>query len=135
MLLITQLDGTEKRLYSLIGPLVMDPEVLKKNYNYPFKTSQNYEWLVATDVKKVIGFMPVEKRSMHYIINNYYVPENREDVLESLLAKAVGLFSSHVPLVAVAFTEHEKLFLNYGFVVEKRWKLYVKMRKCLRTNE
>ncbi|MCC8186289.1 MAG: hypothetical protein LIP08_01935 [Bacteroides sp.] len=135
MLLITQLDGTEKRLYSWVGPLVMDPEVLKKNYNYPFKTSQNYEWLVATDAKKVVGFMPIEKRSMNFIINNYYVPENREDVLESLLVKAIDLFSSQVPLVAVAFTEHEKLFETYGFVVEKRWKLYVKMRKSLMTNE
>ncbi|MCD8030331.1 MAG: hypothetical protein LUF85_05780 [Bacteroides sp.] len=135
MLLITQLDGTEKRLYSLVGPLVMDPEVLKQNYNYPFKTSQNYEWLVATDAKKVIGFMPVEKRSMNFIINNYYVPQKREDVLESLLVKAIDLFSSQVPLVAVAFTEHENLFQKYGFVVEKRWKLYVKMRKCLKTNE
>jgi len=113
----------------------MDPEVLRRNYNYPFKTAENYEWLVATNLKKkVIGFMPVEKRKTNFVINNYYIPEKKEEVLDTLLSQAVTLFSS-VPLVAVLFTEHEELFRKYGFIVEKRWKLYVKMRKCLKTNE
>ena len=32
---IIELQGTEKRLYQLVAPLVMNPEVLKQNYNYP----------------------------------------------------------------------------------------------------
>ena len=33
---IVELKGTEKRLYQLVAPLVMNPVVLKQNYNYPF---------------------------------------------------------------------------------------------------
>ena len=36
MVQIIQLQGTDKRLYELVAPLVMNPEILKQNYNYPF---------------------------------------------------------------------------------------------------
>ena len=34
MIQIVQLHGTDKKLYELVAPLVMSPEVLKQNYNY-----------------------------------------------------------------------------------------------------
>ena len=37
MIQIVQLHGTDKKLYELVAPLVMSPEVLKQNYNYPFR--------------------------------------------------------------------------------------------------
>ena len=40
MIQIVQLHGTDKKLYELVAPLVMSPEVLKQNYNYPFRTSE-----------------------------------------------------------------------------------------------
>ena len=49
MIQIVQLHGTDKKLYELVAPLVMSPEVLKQNYNYPFRTSEEYEWFVALD--------------------------------------------------------------------------------------
>ena len=36
MVQIIQLQGTDKRLYELVAPLVMNPEILKQNYNYRF---------------------------------------------------------------------------------------------------
>ena len=33
MVQIIQLQGTDKRLYELVAPLVMNPEILKQNYN------------------------------------------------------------------------------------------------------
>ena len=59
MIQIVQLHGTDKKLYELVAPLVMSPEVLKQNYNYPFRTSEEYEWFVALDNKHVVGFVPV----------------------------------------------------------------------------
>ena len=56
MIQIVQLHGTDKKLYELVAPLVMSPEVLKQNYNYPFRTSEEYEWFVALDNKHVVGF-------------------------------------------------------------------------------
>ena len=63
MIQIVQLHGTDKKLYELVAPLVMSPEVLKQNYNYPFRTSEEYEWFVALDNKHVVGFVPT--RSMN----------------------------------------------------------------------
>lgn len=57
MIQIVQLHGTDKKLYELVAPLVMSPEVLKQNYNYPFRTSEEYEWFVALDNKHVVGFV------------------------------------------------------------------------------
>ena len=42
MVQIIQLQGTDKRLYELVAPLVMNPEILKQNYNYPFRTSEDF---------------------------------------------------------------------------------------------
>ena len=36
MIQIVQLHGTDKKLYELVAPLVMSPEVLKQNYQLPF---------------------------------------------------------------------------------------------------
>ena len=60
---IIELQGTEKRLYQLVAPLVMNPEVLKQNYNYPFRTSESFVWFVAVDGKEVVGFIPLEYKS------------------------------------------------------------------------
>ena len=40
--------GDDEKLYQKIARLVMDPTVLKENNNYPFKTSENYRWFVAS---------------------------------------------------------------------------------------
>ena len=46
MIQIVQLHGTDKKLYELVAPLVMSPEVLKQNYNYPFRTSKSTSGLL-----------------------------------------------------------------------------------------
>ena len=43
MIQIMKLNGTDKQLYKLVAPLVMDPEVLKMNNNYPFKTTDKFK--------------------------------------------------------------------------------------------
>ena len=73
---IIELQGTEKRLYQLVAPLVMNPEVLKQNYNYPFRTSESFVWFVAVDGKEVVGFIPLEYKKWEAVINNYYIRNN-----------------------------------------------------------
>jgi hypothetical protein len=65
---IIELQGTEKRLYQLVAPLVMNPEVLKQNYNYPFRTSESFVWFVAV-IFKELGFS-VEKEWKRYVKMN-----------------------------------------------------------------
>lgn len=127
MIQIIKLNGTDKQLYKLVAPLVMDPEVLKMNNNYPFKTSDKFVWFVAVSGKKVVGFIPVEVRGSSAIINNYYIGKNQEEALSLLLADVIAAFSGEQTLVAIVQTEHQASFEKEKFVIEKVWKRYVKM--------
>lgn len=124
-----QLQGTEKQLYQLIAPLVMDANVLRKNNNYPFKTSDTYVWFIAVDGKQVVGFLPVERRDSANVINNYYIGEKGEELLSLLLIEAISALGADKPLLSVTLTEHQPVFAEQGFEVEKEWKRYVKMRR------
>ena len=129
MVQIIQLHGTDKRLYELVAPLVMNPEILKQNYNYPFRTSEDFVWFVAVDKKKVIGFIPVEEKKKEYVINNYYIESNNEDTLKLLLEKVISETNTSKELTSVTFMEHSSLFKDLGFSEEKIWTRYVKMKK------
>ncbi len=129
MVQIIQLQGTDKRMYELVAPLVMNPEILKQNYNYPFRTSEDFVWFVAVDKKKVIGFIPVEEKKKEYVINNYYIESNNEDTLKLLLEKVISETNTSKELTSVTFMEHSSLFKDLGFSEEKIWTRYVKMKK------
>ena len=129
MVQIIQLQGTDKRLYELVAPLVMNPEILKQNYNYPFRTSEDFVWFVAVEKKKVIGFIPVEEKKKEYVINNYYIESNNEDTLKLLLEKVISETNTSKELTSVTFMEHSSLFKDLGFSEEKIWTRYVKMKK------
>ena len=129
MVQIIQLQGTDRRLYELVAPLVMNPEILKQNYNYPFRTSEDFVWFVAVDKKKVIGFIPVEEKKKEYVINNYYIESNNEDTLKLLLEKVISETNTSKELTSVTFMEHSSLFKDLGFSEEKIWTRYVKMKK------
>ena len=129
MVQIIQLQGTDKRLYELVAPLVMNPEILKQNYNYTFRTSEDFVWFVAVDKKKVIGFIPVEEKKKEYVINNYYIESNNEDTLKLLLEKVISETNTSKELTSVTFMEHSSLFKDLGFSEEKIWTRYVKMKK------
>lgn len=81
------MQGTEPALYPLVGPLVMNPEVLKQNLNFPFKTTEHFVWYIAMDGHSVAGFIPVEHRGKEYIINNYYIRNKDSCVLRQLLSR------------------------------------------------
>ena len=67
---ILEFEGLDAALYPCVGPLVMDPAVLKQNYNFPFRTTQAYRWFVAVNGEEVVGFIPVERRKSGWIMNN-----------------------------------------------------------------
>ena len=115
---IVQLDGLEPQLFNLIGPLVMNPKVLKANNNYPFKTTERFQWYIAIENNDVTGFVPVEQKSGSYVINNYY-----QEVLTELL----GAIKFQKNLYAIVQTKHEAIFSNCGFQTEHRWTNYIKM--------
>ncbi|ADV44479.1 hypothetical protein [Bacteroides helcogenes] len=130
MIQIIQLHGTDKRLYQLVAPLVMNPEVLKQNYNYPFRTSEDYVWFIALDAKMVVGFIPVEYKKHECVINNYYIRDKQNEVLKQLLEKIVAEVDEEKEFVAVSFLEDRDVFSGMGFAEEKVWTRYVKMKKA-----
>lgn len=129
MIQIVQLQGTDKRLYLLVAPLVMNPEVLKQNYNYPFRTSEDYIWFVALDNKNVVGFIPVENKKSESVINNYYIKGKNENTLKLLIEKIVEVTDEERSLTAVSFLDDKTVFEQFGFSEEKVWTRYVKMKK------
>lgn len=120
---VLQLDGIEPQLFTLIGPLAMNPKVLKANNNYPFKTTEHFRWYIAIEEDSILGFIPVEKKSGNFVINNYYIHNDNADVLECLL-KAVNPKSN---LYAIVQTKHEPIFSQCSFQIEHRWTNYIKM--------
>ena len=86
---VIQLKGLDTDLYPLIGPLVMNPKVLKANNNYPFKTTANHQWYIAVnDQEEVMGFLPVENKKSTSVINNYYLKEDDGELLKRGLASS-----------------------------------------------
>ncbi len=130
MAVVVKMAGTSPELYSCIAPLVMNPEIIKYNHNYPFKTSESFVWFVASSEEQVVGFFPVEVRKKSAVINNYYVSNNDEDVFLSLLEAVINEFmGAEKVLEAVVQKPHESFFLAQGFEIVRAWSLYLKMKK------
>ncbi|MDO4181924.1 MAG: hypothetical protein Q4D36_11625 [Bacteroidales bacterium] len=128
---ILKLEGLSPELFMLVGPLAMNPKVLKANNNYPFKTTERFEWYIAMEDGSVVGFVPVEKKSSAFVINNYYVQDDNEKILKALL-KAVEPKDN---LQAVVQTKHEEIFAKCNFCIEHRWTNYLKMTYHTNNNE
>ena len=85
MAVVVKMSGTSPELYNCIAPLVMNPEIIKYNHNYPFKTNDSFIWFVAFSANQVVGFFPVEVRKKSLVIKNYYFSNDNEDVFLRLL--------------------------------------------------
>lgn len=135
MIQIIQLKGKDKHLYRLLAPMVMDPEVIRANNNYPFKTSEEYVWFIAIKDKEVMGFVPVEQKSRKKaVINNYYVKSEgteREEILSQLLPAIITEFDSGSWLLnSVTLIQDKETFEKFEFIsMDKKWTRYVKMYK------
>lgn len=123
------LTGTEDRLYELVAHLVMNPDVLKQNRNYPFKTSEAFIWFVTIENEEVVGFLPVEIRETNAIINNYYALEEDLKILDAMIKKASEYFHKDYTLISITQNQHIQAFIPNKFVIDHEWKNYVKMRR------
>lgn len=127
---VVKMEGTSPELYGSVAPLVMNPEVIKYNHNYPFKTNESFIWFVAFQKKKVVGFLPVEIRKKAAVINNYYVEQDDEEVFKNLLEAVEEAFrGTDKVLEAVVQKIHESYFGAQDFEIERTWSVYLKMKK------
>ena len=110
---IININGTDRKLYELVAPLVMNPAILRQNNNYPFKTSRRHRWFIALDNdSNVAGFLPVRNTTGRPYIDNYYVRGDRED---------------ERTLTALVHKRHVIAFEKNGFSTFLEWKNYHKM--------
>ena len=125
---IIKLKGEDKRLYHLIAHLVMNEEILAYNLNYPYKTSPEYYWFVATDTGNTLGFIPVKLEEGKAKINNYYIADDDSTVFSTLLKEVINTFSLDFEIESVTQIRHIPDFERNGFSVTLYWKRYVKMK-------
>lgn len=124
---ILVLGGTEKKLYELVAPLVMNPAVIRQNNNYPFKTSSKYIWYLAMDGNEVVGFIPLKPTNNGYCIDNYYIKGDDKDTVEFLLKNLTKDLCNSFILTAVVNKRHVKDFLKNDFKTFLELKNYNKM--------
>lgn len=126
---IQKFQGTEPELFILIGPLVMNPAIIRQNNNYPFKTGHNYEWYLAMDDGQVAGFIPLKRSGSTLLLDNYYIRGDEASTL-GLLLKAVtqDLAADRDALFAVVHSRHVKEFTQHHFITCTEFKRYNKMQ-------
>ena len=73
--------------------------------------------------------MPVEHKQYECVINNYYIKERNVDTLKLLLEKVIEKQSEDSSLTAVSFVEDKDVFGEQGFLEDKVWTRYVRMKK------
>lgn len=125
---IIKLEGEDQRLYYLVAHLVMNEDVLGYNLNYPYKTSSDYLWFVATDKGNTLGFMPVKLEEGKAKINNYYVTDDDSAVFSALLKEITVTLITDYELESVTQLRHIPDFEKNGFSVLLYWKRYAKMK-------
>jgi hypothetical protein len=123
---ITILQGTEKRLYELVAPLVMDPAVLRQNNNVAFKTSNRFVWVVAVDEEKCLGFLPIQLKKEIAEINNYHVQGRDRRLFTAMMKKAEAQAkdSGYAQLLIIAQNSEAPALKQKGYTVEKAFINY-----------
>lgn len=124
---IIRLDGTEKRLYEIVAPLVMNPAVIKQNNGYPFKTSEDFMWYIALEDDTVEGFMPLKKTHGGLLLDNYYIRDENGQTLTGLLGNIIKDVPGDAVLMATVHKRHTAMFGKMGFHTVKEWTKYEKM--------
>jgi hypothetical protein len=128
------LNGTEKRLYEVVGPLVMDSAVLRQNDGVAFKTSETHIYFVAIeDDDCCIGFIPVQKKGKTGLINNYYVRDRDKNTMISLIKSAEKYLVKEklVSISIVAQNQDYEVMQKLNYIVEKPFVRNTKFIKRL----
>ena len=123
---IIKLQGTDKKLYELIAPLVLNPAVLRQNNNYPFKTGPKYTWYIAIEKEQILGFIPIKQTSVSSLmINNYYIKGDNLTILDKLLSEILANINSE--LWATVHKRHVQSYKLKDFRTHIEWKNYERM--------
>lgn len=122
--------GTDHRLYELIGPFVMNPEVIRLNGGYPFKNTEDHLWYISIRGKNMVtGFLSVEQGSSTKICNDFTWQDY--DLLERLIREALSDIDKGTKVSFVADAGDIPVLEKLGFTVELEGVKYFKMIKVI----
>ena len=130
MLELKKLDGLSPELYERVGPLVMNPAVLRQNNNYPYKTSKNFVWFLLLMEGRVTAFIPLESINARQLkLDNYYVSATggREKQLGFLLRAILEEYGAEREILALAHKRDVDVFVKWGFFVVNELVNYSKL--------
>lgn len=117
--------GTDKCLYELIGPFVMDPTVIKMNGGYPFKNTEDHVWYIAIRGKNlVMGFISIVDNKL---CNDFTWQDY--DLLKRLINQAISGFKTGTIISFMAEHSDIPTLEKLGFVIEREGVKYSKMIK------
>lgn len=123
---VISLHGTDDRLYELVARLVMSPDILRQNNNYPFKTTPQHTWYLCIENETVIGFMPVKSTSGGLYLDNYYICEDNRKILDSLISYIIS--TTDKPITVLSHKRHTDAFQYHGFIKCTIFAQYNKMQ-------
>ncbi|MDR2130541.1 MAG: hypothetical protein LBP56_05160 [Odoribacteraceae bacterium] len=125
------LQGTEKRLYDLVAPLVMNPKVLRQNENVAFKTTEKHVWIVALDKNECVGFLPVQQKKLFGEVNNYYIRGREKAIFSRLLEQAERQVkeAGYDSIVVIAQKADYEVMTNSKYNVERAFVKYTRFIK------
>lgn len=119
--------GTDNRLYELIAPFVMNPEVIRLNGGYPFKNTEDHLWYISVKGKNMVtGFISIVN---DHLCNDFTWQD--KDLLRILIERALMDVEKGTPVTFVADNSDRSLLEEMGFSVEKQWTKYFKMAKII----
>ncbi|GHV41674.1 hypothetical protein FACS1894179_09960 [Bacteroidia bacterium] len=117
--------GTDGRLYELIAPFVMNPEVIRLNGGYPFKNTEDHLWYISVKGKNMVtGFISIVN---DHLCNDFTWQD--KDLLRILIERALMDTEKGTLVTFVADNSDRPLLEEMGFSVEKQWTKYFKMAK------
>lgn len=128
------LQGTEPRLYQIVGPLAMNPKIIAQNDGVAFKTSENHVYVVAIDDSGAcIGFVPVQNKQQYGEVNNYYIKDRSDNVFKALIKAAMAYSKKQkIETLVIIAQRHDYASLRaLDFEVEKEFVKYTKFKKTL----
>lgn len=124
---IEKIWGTDSRLYELIAPFVMNPEVLRLNGGYPFKNTEDHLWYVSIKGKNMVtGFISVING---HLCNDFTWQD--PDVLKQLIERALEDIEKGTPITFIADNSDLSLLQEMGFFIQKEGSRFFKMAKVV----
>jgi len=132
---ILRMTNKDKGFYATLGPFLARRDV-EREIGYQIYDDDGKDWLIAVEMKKVVGFCYLWKKPKHYQIGSCYVIENyrQRGIFRDLLAEATKSIIGVVTLITNSKIIKE-LLEKEGFAVKKEGGGFVEYSKEYRAVE